>query len=57
MPNIELTAEQVDELRMLLEDHITYLTSEMRQEDPVEELSLRGQREAWADILELLEIA
>jgi len=57
MPTIELTDEQADELRDLLEDRITYLTGEISRADPVEELSLASQRSSLSDILELLEIA
>ena len=56
MPTIELTDEQADELRDLLEDRITYLTGEISRADPVEELSLASQRSSLSDILELLEI-
>jgi hypothetical protein len=57
MPTIELTDEQAEELRDLLEDRITYLTGEISRADPVEELSLVSQRSYLSDILELLEIA
>jgi|LakMenEpi03Aug12_release.lakeMendotaPanAssembly.Ray.scaffolds.fasta_scaffold3840071_2 hypothetical protein len=57
MPTIDLTDEQADDLRDLLEDRITYLTGEISRADPVEEVALENQRGALADILELLEIA
>lgn len=57
MPTIDLTKEQAEELRDLLEDRITYLTGEISRADPVEEVALENQRCSLADILELLEIA
>jgi len=57
MPTIELTDEQADDLRDLLEDRITYLTGEISRADPVEEVALENQRCSLADILALLEIA
>ena len=57
MPTIELTDEQSDALRELIEDRIAYLTGEIGRADPVEEVALSHQRDSMSDILELLEIA
>jgi hypothetical protein len=57
MPTIELTDEQVEELRETLGARIDDLDDTIRREDPVDAIGLVHIRERLQDILELLEIA
>jgi hypothetical protein len=57
MPTIELTDEQVEELRETLGARIDDLDDTIRREDPVDAIGLIHIRERLQDILELLEIA
>jgi hypothetical protein len=57
MPAIELTDEQVEELRETLGARIDDLDDTIRREDPVDAIGLIHIRERLQDILELLEIA
>jgi hypothetical protein len=57
MPTIELTDEQVEELRETLGGRIDDLDDTIRREDPVDAIGLIHIRERLQDILELLEIA
>lgn len=57
MPTIELTDEQVEELRETLGARIDDLDDTIRREDPVDAIGLIHIRERLQDILEILEIA
>jgi hypothetical protein len=57
MPTIELTDEQVEELRETLGARIDDLDDTIRREDPVDAIGLIHIRERLQDILNLLEIA
>jgi hypothetical protein len=58
MPQIELTDEQVDELRDLLESEIQFITDTTADDEAnPDAIQARHRGDLYADILELLEIA
>jgi hypothetical protein len=58
MPQIELTDEQAEELRDLLESEIQFITDTTADDEAnTDAIQARHRGDLYADILELLEIA